>query len=54
MALRKFNDARPATTAALHEDHLLFITADRGTDQAVPSIACRDAAPSFASLTVGP
>jgi phosphopentomutase len=31
-ALQEFDDALPAITAALHEDDLLFITADHGND----------------------
>ena len=36
-ALREFDDALPAITAALHEDDLLFITADHGNDPTTPS-----------------
>jgi phosphopentomutase len=36
-ALREFDDALPALTAALHEDDLLFITADHGNDPTTPS-----------------
>jgi phosphopentomutase len=37
MALREFDDALPAISAALHEDDLLFITADHGNDPTTPS-----------------
>ncbi len=36
-ALREFDDALPAITSALHEDDLLFITADHGNDPTTPS-----------------
>ncbi len=36
-ALREFDDALPAVTAALREDDLLFITADHGNDPTTPS-----------------
>jgi phosphopentomutase len=36
-ALREFDNALPAITAALHEDDLLFITADHGNDPTTPS-----------------
>jgi phosphopentomutase len=36
-ALREFDDALPAMTAALREDDLLFITADHGNDPTTPS-----------------
>ena len=36
-ALREFDDALPAITAALREDDLLFITADHGNDPTTPS-----------------
>ncbi|MFI5244562.1 MAG: phosphopentomutase [Gemmatimonadales bacterium] len=36
-ALREFDDALPAITAALKEDDLLFITADHGNDPTTPS-----------------
>jgi phosphopentomutase len=36
-ALQEFDDALPAITAALHEDDLLFITADHGNDPTTPS-----------------
>ncbi len=36
-ALREFDDALPALTAALREDDLFFITADHGNDPTTPS-----------------
>jgi phosphopentomutase len=36
-ALQQFDNALPAITAALHEDDLLFITADHGNDPTTPS-----------------
>jgi phosphopentomutase len=36
-ALREFDEALPALTAALREDDLLFITADHGNDPTTPS-----------------
>ncbi|HVT37493.1 MAG TPA: phosphopentomutase, partial [Gemmatimonadaceae bacterium] len=36
-ALREFDDALPAITAALREDDLFFITADHGNDPTTPS-----------------
>jgi phosphopentomutase len=36
-ALREFDAALPAVTAALREDDLLFITADHGNDPTTPS-----------------
>ena len=36
-ALREFDDALPALSAALREDDLLFITADHGNDPTTPS-----------------
>ncbi len=36
-ALREFDDALPAVFSALHEDDLLFITADHGNDPTTPS-----------------
>ena len=36
-ALQQFDDAIPAIMAALHEDDLLFITADHGNDPTTPS-----------------
>ena len=36
-ALREFDDALPALSSALHEDDLLFITADHGNDPTTPS-----------------
>ena len=36
-ALREFDEALPAITAALREDDLLFITADHGNDPTTPS-----------------
>ena len=36
-ALREFDDALPAFSSALHEDDLLFITADHGNDPTTPS-----------------
>ena len=36
-ALREFDDALPAISAALHEDDLLFITADHGNDPTTPT-----------------
>ena len=36
-ALQEFDNALPAITAALHEDDLLFITADHGNDPTTPS-----------------
>lgn len=36
-ALREFDAALPAFSAALHEDDLLFITADHGNDPTTPS-----------------
>jgi phosphopentomutase len=36
-ALREFDAALPALTAALHEDDLFFITADHGNDPTTPS-----------------
>jgi phosphopentomutase len=36
-ALRAFDDALPAIRTALHEDDLLFITADHGNDPTTPS-----------------
>ncbi len=36
-ALQEFDNAIPAITAALHEDDLLFITADHGNDPTTPS-----------------
>lgn len=36
-ALREFDDALPAILGALHEDDLLFITADHGNDPTTPS-----------------
>ncbi|MFI5233355.1 MAG: phosphopentomutase [Gemmatimonadales bacterium] len=36
-ALREFDDALPALSSALHEDDLLFITADHGNDPTAPS-----------------
>lgn len=36
-ALQHFDNALPAITAALHEDDLLFITADHGNDPTTPS-----------------
>jgi phosphopentomutase len=37
MALQEFDDALPAFISALHEDDLLFITADHGNDPTTPS-----------------
>jgi phosphopentomutase len=36
-ALREFDDALPSVFSALHEDDLLFITADHGNDPTTPS-----------------
>jgi phosphopentomutase len=36
-ALQEFDDALPAFSSALHEDDLLFITADHGNDPTTPS-----------------
>ncbi len=36
-ALQEFDNALPAITSALHEDDLLFITADHGNDPTTPS-----------------
>ena len=48
-ALREFDDALPAIRAALHEDDLLFITADHGND---PTTASTDHARENTPLLV--
>jgi phosphopentomutase len=51
-AIREFDDALPAIRAALHEDDLLFITADHGND---PTTASSDHARENAPLlALGP
>ena len=51
-ALREFDDALPAMTAALREDDLLFITADHGNDPTTPSTD--HARENVPVLTLGP
>jgi phosphopentomutase len=48
-ALREFDDALPAVRAALHEDDLLFITADHGND---PTTGSTDHARELVPLLV--